>query len=77
MAPSADGVNVADDGPGVPEANRERIFEGGYSTDGEGTGLGLQLVKDIATAHGWDIRVSESDTDGARFEITGVEFSVK
>jgi signal transduction histidine kinase len=69
------GFYVMDDGPGIPEANRERIFEAGYSMDGKGTGLGLQIVSEIATAHGWDIRVSESDTDGARFEITGVEFA--
>ena len=69
------GFYVMDDGPGIPEANRERVFEAGYSTDGEGTGLGLQIVSEIATAHGWDVRVSDEEDDEARFEITGVEFS--
>ena len=66
------GFYVADDGTGIPEANRERIFEAGYSTDGEGTGLGLQIVREIATAHGWDVRVSDDEDSEARFEITGV-----
>ena len=69
------GFYVADDGPGISEENRERIFEAGYSTDSEGTGYGLQIVKEISTAHGWNIRVTESDAGGARFEITGVEFT--
>lgn len=68
------GFYVADDGSGIPEEDRERIFEAGYSTDSEGTGYGLQIVKEIATAHGWNVRVTESDVGGARFEITGVEF---
>ena len=69
------GFYVADDGPGISEGNRERIFEAGYSTDSEGTGYGLQIVKKIATAHEWSVRVTESDAGGARFEVTGVEFT--
>jgi signal transduction histidine kinase len=69
------GFYVADDGPGIPDEDRERIFEAGYSRDSEGTGYGLQIVKKIATAHGWNVRVTESDAGGARFEVTGVEFT--
>lgn len=68
------GFYVADDGPGIPEGDREQVFEPGYSTGTEGTGYGLQIVKKIGTAHGWDVRVTESDEGGAQFEITGVEF---
>ncbi|WP_336339476.1 PAS domain-containing protein [Haloarcula brevis] len=71
------GFYVADDGPGIPEGNREQVFESGYSTSTKGTGYGLQIVTRICTGHGWDIRVTESDEGGARFEITGVEFAAE
>ena len=67
------GFFVADDGPGVPESDRTRVFEAGYSTTAEGTGLGLEIVEAIATAHGWDVRVTDAQDGGARFEFTGVD----
>ena len=67
-----DGFFVEDDGPGIPEEIRERIFETGFSTSATGTGFGLSIAREIAEAHGWSIRVTESETGGARFEITGV-----
>ena len=70
---SADGFDVADDGKGVPEADRDRVFEAGYTTGEDGTGLGLNIVQEIVTAHGWTIEVHEADGGGARFEIRGVE----
>ncbi|MFB6254063.1 MAG: sensor histidine kinase, partial [Halobacteriaceae archaeon] len=69
-----DGFYVEDDGPGIPESERDKIFNAGYSTSEEGTGFGLSIVKRVADAHGWEIQVTESETGGARFEITGVEF---
>lgn len=69
-----DGFYVADDGPGIPESDREQVFEPGYSTGHHSAGLGLSIVREIAMAHGWDLRVTDSDAGGARFEITGVEF---
>ena len=69
------GFYVADDGPGIPESERETVFEHGYSTNEDGTGYGLGIVADIAAAHGWDIAVSESESGGARVEISGVEFA--
>jgi len=68
-----DGFYIADDGVGIPEGEREDIFESGYSTAEEGTGFGLRITKQIVDAHGWDIRVTDSDDDGAQFEITGVD----
>ena len=66
-----DGFYVADDGPGIPANEREKIFESGYSTD-SGTGLGLSIVRQIADAHEWSIRLGERNDTGTRFEITGV-----
>ena len=66
------GFFVADDGPGIPESEREQVLEASYSTNSEGTGFGLAIVDRIVQAHGWDVHVTESDAGGARFEITGV-----
>ena len=65
---SASGFYVADDGPGIPPAERDRVFDRGYSTGGT-TGFGLAIVEGIVTAHGWTINVTESEHGGARFEI--------
>jgi PAS domain S-box-containing protein len=70
-----DGFYIADDGPGIPEDEREDVFEAGYSTTDEGTGFGLNIVNEIVEAHGWEIGVSSSEYGGARFEITGVELA--
>ncbi|MFD1634459.1 PAS domain S-box protein [Haloplanus ruber] len=68
------GFYVADDGPGIPAAERTNVFEAGYSTAADGTGFGLSIVDGVAEAHGWDVSITESAAGGARFEITGVEF---
>ena len=70
----ANGFYVGDDGPGIPEDKRETVFEAGHSESESGTGFGLSIVQRIAEAHGWAVRATESDSGGARFEITGVEF---
>ena len=70
------GFAVADDGPGIPEDDRDRVFEWGYTTDEEGgLGLGLCIVREIAEAHGWTLSVTESAAGGARFEVRGVDTS--
>jgi signal transduction histidine kinase/PAS domain-containing protein len=68
-----DGFYVADDGPGVPEVDRERVFDYGFTTREAGSGFGLAIVETVADAHGWDVRVTESESGGARFEVTGVD----
>ncbi|QLH80339.1 PAS domain-containing sensor histidine kinase [Halosimplex pelagicum] len=78
---TADGFFVADDGPGVAAADRERVFDAGYSTRNadDNTGMGLAIVRKIAEAHGWTVRLTDAraPTDGAsrgaRFEFAGVE----
>jgi len=67
------GFAVADDGDGVPEDERDRVFETAYTGGEAGTGVGLSIVEEIADAHGWSVRVTDGNREGARFEITGVE----
>ena len=67
----SDGFYVEDDGDGVPEDID--VFEMGHSTAEAGTGIGLAIVAQIADAHGWDIDLTESESGGARFELTGIE----
>ncbi|TKX80713.1 ATP-binding protein [Halorubrum sp. SD626R] len=75
VGPLADGGGfyVADDGPGIPEDERDRVFESGYTTTSDGTGFGLDIVSEIAGGHGWEVAVTDSDDGGARFEFTGVD----
>jgi signal transduction histidine kinase len=69
-------VHVDDDGPGVPEADRVRIFHrfvrldpARSRTDG-GSGLGLAIVAEIVAAHGGTVEVTDGPLGGARFTIT-------
>ena len=68
----SDGFYVEDDGPGVPPKDREKILEMGYTTETQGTGLGLGIVVEIADAHTWEVSVTESVEGGARFEFIGI-----
>ena len=69
----SDGVlYVEDDGPGIDEELRDRVFEQGYTGSNDGTGFGLAIVRRIADAHGWSVSVTDGNEGGARFEFTGV-----
>lgn len=68
----ADGFYIENTGKPIPEAQREEIFENGFSTSDEGLGLGLAIVNSIIKSHGWTIAVTDSSLGGPRFEITGV-----
>lgn len=72
--PDENGFYVADDGVGIDNDLADRIFESGYSTRDDGTGIGLAIVRDIAEAHGWEIDITDGPDGGARFEVTGVDF---
>ncbi|MFB6162548.1 MAG: ATP-binding protein [Halococcoides sp.] len=63
------GFFLADDGPGIDPADRDRVFDLEYSGSESGTGLGLAIVDEIVEAHGWEIEVATSRYGGARFEI--------
>lgn len=71
------GFYVEDTGPGISEDERDHVFDAGYSTTEEGTGFGLKIVKQIVDAHNWEVRVTDGSDGGARFEITGVEFTAE
>ncbi len=61
---------IHDDGPGVPEALRERIFDPFFTTRPDGTGLGLAVCARIVAACAGDIRVSGGPLGGASFTVT-------
>ena len=70
--PDAEGFYVENDGPKIPAADRDRIFETGFTTGDEGLGLGLAIVSGAVSAHGWEITATDGPLDGARFEISNV-----
>ncbi|MEO8061247.1 MAG: ATP-binding protein [Pseudomonadota bacterium] len=68
---------VEDRGPGIPAAERERIFEPFFRSSGAsgeaataGSGLGLSIVRQVARAHGGDVQHSDLDGGGSRFVVT-------
>ena len=68
-------VSIADQGIGIPAAERERIFEPFHRLDigdrrqSRGVGLGLTIVREIITLHGGTIHVESSDGEGSRFVV--------
>jgi two-component system phosphate regulon sensor histidine kinase PhoR len=68
-------ITVEDQGPGIPEADLERIFERFYTVDKArsrqvgGTGLGLSIVKHIALVHGGNVSVKSKVGRGSLFRI--------
>jgi signal transduction histidine kinase len=62
-------VAVDDNGPGVPAAERERIFRPFWSRDDSGTGLGLAIAHELAAALGGSIRLESESGKGSRFEL--------
>jgi signal transduction histidine kinase len=62
-------LHVDDAGPGVPEADRARVFEPYYTTKREGSGLGLAIAQRIAREHGGRITIARSPLGGARFTL--------
>ncbi|MEJ2503198.1 MAG: ATP-binding protein [Gemmatimonadota bacterium] len=60
---------VRDSGPGIPSAERERIFEPFHSAGTDGTGLGLSIVRRIARERTWTLSVDDAPGGGAEFRI--------
>jgi signal transduction histidine kinase len=69
-------LTVEDDGEGIAPTERSRVFDRfvrldeARDRDSGGSGLGLSIVREIATAHGGDVRVTDGELGGARFEVT-------
>jgi signal transduction histidine kinase len=66
-------ITIEDAGPGVPEADRERIFEPFYRADsaarGSGSGLGLAIVRQIAQAHRGRVEYASREGGGSQFTV--------
>jgi two-component system sensor histidine kinase FlrB len=62
-------IEVADEGPGIPEEWRTRIFEPFFTTHPQGTGLGLPIALGVARAHGGSLEVVSEPGKGARFTL--------
>jgi signal transduction histidine kinase len=62
-------ITVDDEGPGVPPAERDRIFEPYYTTKPSGTGLGLAMVWKIVSEHGGRVEILDAPERGARFRV--------
>ena len=52
-----EGILVADDGPGIEPGHEESVFEPGFTTCAEGTGYGLDIVREIVESHGWTVEI--------------------
>jgi len=62
-------VSVDDNGPGVKDLDRERIFQPFFTTRSRGTGLGLAIVQKVVVMHNGRISVGSSPGGGASFQL--------
>jgi signal transduction histidine kinase len=63
-------IRVTDNGPGIPESVRDKIFQPFFSTKEEGTGLGLSIATRIIEDHGGQLELESKKNEGATFIIT-------
>jgi signal transduction histidine kinase len=68
-------LEVADDGPGVPAADRAAIFKPYVTMRPKGVGLGLAIVQQIVSAHGWTVVCAENSPRGAVFRLAGLKLA--
>ena len=62
-------ISVNDNGPGIPVAERDRIFRPFFTTKGKGTGLGLALVQKIVVTHNGRISAETGPAGGASLQV--------
>jgi signal transduction histidine kinase len=74
-SPSEAVLEVRDNGPGVPIERRTEIFKPYFTTQKQGTGLGLAVVQQIILAHGWTIECLPNEPKGAIFRITHLKLA--
>jgi signal transduction histidine kinase len=63
-------IEVEDNGPGIPEELRREVFLPFFTTRAEGTGVGLNLVRQIMVAHGWQVSVTTGELGGALVRLS-------
>jgi len=73
--PSEAVLEVRDNGPGVPPERRSDIFKPYFTTQKQGTGLGLAVVQQIVLAHGWEVECLPNQPRGAIFRITHLKIA--
>jgi signal transduction histidine kinase len=69
-APESVSITIADEGRGIPESERDKVFLPYYSKSAKGTGLGLAIVKRIIEDHNGTIAIEDNRPRGTRFVIT-------
>ena len=62
-------ISIRDSGPGIPAAEREKIFKAFYTTKESGTGLGLSIVRGIVNKHNGTVRVESEEGQGTVFHV--------
>ena len=62
-------LSIEDSGPGIPEDVRALLFTPFFSTKRNGRGLGLTLVQEILSAHGFDFSLETGEGGGAEFRV--------
>jgi len=62
-------VDILDNGPGITEKERTRLFQPFKSTKTGGTGLGLAIARDLAVAHGGNLKLTRSNAQGSEFRL--------
>jgi len=60
---------VADNGPGISPDQREKVFVPFYTTKRQGSGVGLTLVRQIASVHGGNVAITETQGGGATISV--------
>jgi len=74
-SPSEAVLELRDNGPGVPPERRTEIFKPYFTTQKNGTGLGLAVVQQIVLAHGWEIECFPNEPHGAIFRIAHLKLA--